>query len=220
MRYLISGGAALPNDTYDLFAGLGLRLTEGYGLTEASPVLTVAGTKGAPRAGHVGKPIPGVQVRIDAPDASGVGEVVARGPNVMLGYTDPEATKQVIDEDGWLHTGDLGKFDKKGRLSIVGRLKDVIVTTTGENVYPDDVENRLGKIRTSPSTRSSASRARRPRAHRVPRRARGRRRDPARSAWIVRWPSFAPRSASSRTGSGRRWCTCSTRPCRARRRAR
>jgi long-chain acyl-CoA synthetase len=85
-------------------------------------------------------------VRIDNPDAQGVGEIVARGPNVMAGYTDEASTEKVIDEDGWLHTGDLGKLDGKGRLSIVGRLKDVIVTTSGENVYPDDLENRLGKI--------------------------------------------------------------------------
>ena len=146
VKYLISGGAALPSETYDLFAGLGLRLTEGYGLTEAAPVLTVASAKGAPRAGHVGKPIPGVEVRIDSPDERGVGEIVARGPNVMLGYTSEEATRGVLTDDGWLHTGDLGKFDKKGRLSIVGRIKDVIVTTTGENVYPDDVEAKLGSI--------------------------------------------------------------------------
>ncbi len=146
VKYLISGGAALPPETQELFGKVGLHLTEGYGLTEASPVLTVA--RPSPRApsGQVGKPIPGVEVRIDHPDDTGVGEVVARGPNVMAGYTDPEATARVLDKDGWLKTGDLGKLDKKGRLHIVGRLKDVIVTTTGENIYPDDVEKRLGTV--------------------------------------------------------------------------
>lgn len=146
VKYLISGGAALPKETHQLFKGLGLHLTEGYGLTEAAPVLTVASPSPKSRAGTVGKPIPGVDVRIDNPDASGVGEVLAKGPNVMAGYTDADATAQVIDKDGWLHTGDLGRFDKRGQLEIVGRLKDVIITANGENVYPDDLEKRLGKV--------------------------------------------------------------------------
>jgi long-chain acyl-CoA synthetase len=144
IRWLISGGAALPKETQKLFAGLGFKLTEGYGLTEAAPVLTVA-KPGSP-AGQVGKPIPGVTIKIADPDEHGVGEVLAKGPNVMAGYTDPEATKLVLDDDGWLHTGDLGKLDRDGRLVIVGRVKDVIVTATGENVYPDDIERMLGKV--------------------------------------------------------------------------
>ncbi len=147
LRYLVSGGAALPEKTHHLFSGLGLHLAEGYGLTEAAPVLTVASGGPGARSGHVGKAVPGVEVRIDAPNASGVGEVLARGPNVMLGYSDDEAaTKRVIDADGWLHTGDLGKLDSRGNLVIVGRAKDVIVTSAGENIYPDDVEARLGSI--------------------------------------------------------------------------
>jgi long-chain acyl-CoA synthetase len=144
IRYLISGGAALPPDTQRLFAGLGFKLTEGYGLTEAAPVLTVA-RAGSP-AGQVGKPIPGVTIKIDSPDEHGVGEVLAKGPNVMAGYTDAEATKMVLDDEGWLHTGDLGKLDRKGHLVLVGRVKDAIVTATGENVYPDDLERMLGKV--------------------------------------------------------------------------
>ena len=144
IRWLISGGAALPKDTARLFAGMGFKLTEGYGLTEAAPVLTVA--KPGSAAGQVGKAIPGVTIEIDSPDEHGVGEVLARGPNVMAGYTDEEATKLVKTEDGWLRTGDLGKLDRDGRLVLVGRVKDVIVTATGENVYPDDVERMLGKI--------------------------------------------------------------------------
>ncbi len=147
LRYLVSGGAALPESTHQLFSGLGLHLAEGYGLTEAAPVLTVA--QGGPKArpGHVGKPVPGVQVRIADPNAEGVGEVLARGPNVMLGYSDdPDSTSQTIDRKGWLHTGDLGKLDRRGNLIIVGRAKDTIVASNGENVYPDDVEVRLGRI--------------------------------------------------------------------------
>lgn len=147
LRYLVSGGAALPEKTHHLFAGLGLHLAEGYGLTEASPVLTVASGGPKARAGHVGKPIPGVEIRIHEPNNQGVGEVLARGPNVMLGYSDDEeSTRRVIDADGWLHTGDLGKLDKHGQLVIVGRAKDVIVASNGENVYPDDVEARLGSV--------------------------------------------------------------------------
>ena len=89
----MSGGAALPERTHQLFAGLGLHLAEGYGLTEASPVLTVADAGPERAAGHVGKPIPGVEIRIDDPNAEGVGEVLARGPNVMLGYSDDEARR-------------------------------------------------------------------------------------------------------------------------------
>ncbi len=144
IKYLISGGAALPEGTQKLFTGLGFKLAEGYGLTEAAPVLTVA--KAGSPAGQVGKAIPGVSIKIDSPDEHGVGEVLAKGPNVMAGYTDDEATRTVKSEDGWLHTGDLGKLDRSGRLVLVGRVKDVIVTASGENVYPDDVERKLGKV--------------------------------------------------------------------------
>ncbi len=147
VRHFISGGAALPRDTAKLFAGLGMPLSEGYGMTEASPVITVS--KGSMRSalGQVGKPVPGVEVRIAAADERGVGEILARGPSVMKGYVDdPRATSMALDDEGWLHTGDLGKLDTKGRLVIVGRNKDVIVGPSGENVYPDDVENLLAGV--------------------------------------------------------------------------
>jgi len=147
LRYLVSGGAALNPETHALFQGLGLHLAEGYGLTESAPVLTVAPGGPKARAGTVGEPVVGVELRIKAPDAQGVGEVLARGPNVMIGYADDEAsTRQAIDEDGWLHTGDLGKLDGRGRLVLVGRAKDVVVSSSGENVYPEDVEARLGAV--------------------------------------------------------------------------
>jgi long-chain acyl-CoA synthetase len=146
-RFLISGGAALPKDTAKLFAGIGLPLAEGYGLTEAAPVLTVAAASVKAKPGTVGKPVPGVEIKIKDPDDRGVGEVLARGPNVMVGYANnAEATAQAIDAEGWLHTGDLGKLDDKKRLVIVGRQKDVIVASNGENVYPDDVEALIGKL--------------------------------------------------------------------------
>jgi long-chain acyl-CoA synthetase len=145
MKWLISGGAALPRETQELFFGMGLRLTQGYGLTEAAPVLTVARPGKRLEAG-VGQPIPGVELRIDGANEQGIGEVVARGANVMAGYTDPAATRDAIDADGWLHTGDVGRIDKKGRLEILGRLKDVVIAPTGENLYPDDIERRLGTV--------------------------------------------------------------------------
>ena len=147
LRYLVSGGAALGKDTHALFQGLGLHLAEGYGLTESAPVLTVAPGGPKARAGSVGEPVIGVELRIKSPNAEGVGEVLARGPNVMIGYADDAgATREAIDEDGWLHTGDLGKLDGRGRLTLVGRAKDVVLTSSGENVYPEDVEARLGTI--------------------------------------------------------------------------
>jgi long-chain acyl-CoA synthetase len=147
LKYLVSGGAALGADTHQLFQGLGLHLAEGYGLTEAAPVLTVASGGPGAQSGHVGRAVPGVEIRIDKPNAEGVGEVLARGPNVMMGYSDDaEETNRVIDSEGWLHTGDLGKLDAKGRLSLVGRAKDVVVASNGENLYPDDIEARLGQI--------------------------------------------------------------------------
>lgn len=147
VRFLISGGAALPKETAKLFQGLGLHLSEGYGLTEAAPVLTVQkGGPGKP-VGVVGVPVPNVELKIASPDASGVGEVLARGPNVMAGYVDDaEATRQALDEEGWLHTGDLGRIDRKGRLELVGRSKDVIVNASGENIYPDDIERSIGEL--------------------------------------------------------------------------
>jgi long-chain acyl-CoA synthetase len=145
VKYLISGGAALPKETQKRFAGWGLPLFEGYGLTEAGPVLTVT-EPGKAVPGVVGRAIPGVELKIHEPDADGVGEVLARGPNVMAGYTDSEATARTLDKGGWLHTGDLGKLDSKGRLSLAGRLDDVIIGPAGENIHPDDLEALIGEV--------------------------------------------------------------------------
>ncbi len=140
VRLLISGGSALPAETMKSFRGLGFDLYEGYGLTEASPVLTVTRPGKAMVVGSVGEALPGVEVRIDQPDGSGVGEVIASGPNVMAGYyEDAEATAEAL-RDGYLRTGDLGRFDEEKRLYIVGRKKDVIIGLNGENVYPDELE--------------------------------------------------------------------------------
>jgi long-chain acyl-CoA synthetase len=127
---------------------MGFDLYEGYGLTEAAPVLSVSTPGDGPSTGTVGKPLPGIEIRILEPDAAGVGEVLARGPNVMLGYlkagagaaeVDPERTGEVL-RDGWLHTGDLGRLDRDGNLVLVGRRKDLIIDADGRNVYPDEIE--------------------------------------------------------------------------------
>ncbi|MEK6335842.1 MAG: AMP-binding protein [Acidobacteriota bacterium] len=140
IRYFISGGSALNEKVQRDFQGLGFTILEGYGLTEASPVLTVTRPENRMLAGTVGKSLPGVEVRISDPDPSGVGEVIARGPNVMLGYFgNEEATREAL-VDRWLYTGDLGRLDDEGNLYLVGRSKEIIVDTNGKNVYPDEVE--------------------------------------------------------------------------------
>jgi long-chain acyl-CoA synthetase len=144
IRYFISGGSALSEKIQRDFHGLGFTILEGYGLTEASPVLTVTRPENRMLTGTVGKPLPGVEVRISDPDASGVGEVIARGPNVMLGYYEDEmATRQTLI-DRWLYTGDLGRVDDEGNLYLVGRSKEIIVDTNGKNVYPDELEEIYG----------------------------------------------------------------------------
>jgi long-chain acyl-CoA synthetase len=145
MRYLISGGSALSEKVQKDLHGLGFTVLEGYGLTESSPVLTVARPGNKLLRGSVGKPLPGVEVRIENPDENGVGEVVARGQNVMLGYYNNEEATEAVLQDRWLRTGDLGRIDEDGNLYIVGRSKDVIIDSNGKNIYPDEIEDIYGK---------------------------------------------------------------------------
>ncbi len=141
MRLFVSGAAALPRRVFWGFMNLGIPITEGYGLTECAPVVAANSTR--PRPGGVGHPVPGVEVRIDQPDADGDGEIVVRGPNVMLGYYgNPEATAEVL-RDGWLLTGDLGRLLPDGRLRITGRVKNMIATAAGKKIYPEEVEMQL-----------------------------------------------------------------------------
>ena len=139
-RFFTSGGAPLNPEAAAGFRSMGIGIMEGYGLTETSPLLTMC-EEFAEDPGMVA--VDGVEIRIDHPDEAGVGEVLSRGPNTMAGYyKNQTATDEVIDADGWFHTGDLGTY-KDGRLIISGRAKNVIVLETGKNVYPEEIEWEL-----------------------------------------------------------------------------
>ncbi|HUF26071.1 MAG TPA: AMP-binding protein [Gemmatimonadaceae bacterium] len=140
LRLLISGGAPLREEVKRDLHRLGFTLLEGYGLTEASPVLTVTRPQNRLEAKGVGVALPGVELRIADPDASGVGEVIARGGNIMSGYFRNDAATEATIVEGWLRTGDLGRLDEKGNLHLIGRSKEIIVDADGRNVYPDELE--------------------------------------------------------------------------------
>lgn len=137
LRILVSGSAPLARETAEFFMGLGLPITEGYGLTETSPILT-ANPPGAWRLGTVGTALSGVEVRI-ADD----GEIVARGPNLMMGYYHKPAETAEVIRDGWIHTGDIGVLDAAGYLTITDRKKDLLVTSGGKKVAPQPIEASL-----------------------------------------------------------------------------
>jgi long-chain acyl-CoA synthetase len=142
LRLVVSGGAPISPSTLQAWSQLGFCIIEGYGITETAPVLS-ANPPEAPRVGTVGLPLPDVEVKISEPNDEGIGEIIARGENVMLGYhNNPEETAKVLI-DGWYHTGDLGYFDEKGYLVISGRKKSLIVNREGKNIYPEEVEQQV-----------------------------------------------------------------------------
>jgi long-chain acyl-CoA synthetase len=139
LRAIIVGGAFTEPQTLQFFYDLGIPVANGYGLTEAGTAITVNDLKPF-RADTVGKPLPGMEVRIVNPSADGIGEVAVRSKTVMAGYlNEPELTAETI-VDGWLMTGDLGRFDGAGHLQLAGRKKNMIVTEEGKNIYPEDIE--------------------------------------------------------------------------------
>ncbi len=143
LRLCISGGGPLPPSTFRMFQELGLDFLQGYGLTEASPVTHLNPSK-AFRVESVGKLFPEEEVKIVDPDSDGNGLIFIKGPMVMKGYYhNEEATKEVLTEDGWLNTGDVGHQDKDGYLYLTGRAKNVIVTEGGKNIFPEEIEDHF-----------------------------------------------------------------------------
>ena len=139
LRLIGVGGARFDSEIAESFRDLGFSMLQAFGMTETAALTTVALAK-SHAVGTAGVPLPHVEIRIDGPDESGAGEVLVRGENVMLGYyKNPEATAEAL-KDGWLHTGDLGYVDARGYLHITGRMKDVIVLSSGKNIYPEEIE--------------------------------------------------------------------------------
>lgn len=139
LKYIFCGGAPLSVDLIKRMQSCGFVFVQGYGLTETAP-LTATGTPKDQATGTVGKPIPGIEVRIDLEEGQTEGEIIIKGPNVMLGYfKDEEETNKVLRK-GWLYTGDIGHFDSKGNLVISGRSKNVIVTQNGKKIFPEELE--------------------------------------------------------------------------------
>lgn len=146
IRIMVTGGAALDPTTEKGLRDIGFNVLQGYGLTETSPVIAAGLTKQR-RLGSIGKKFPSMEVKIGEPNEEGIGELLAKGPTVMLGYyNNEEATKEAIEEDGWFHTGDLAKIDKDGYIYISGRKKNVIVLQNGKNIYPEELEILINKI--------------------------------------------------------------------------
>lgn len=148
LRLVVSGAAAMDKEVFQAFNDFGLTFLEGYGMTEHSPVISVHNPR-LPIPGSVGVPLYGVEVAIDTDsnEPNSVGEILARSKAVMLGYyKDEEATKAAIDEDGWLHTGDMGYIDNKGCIHITGRIKSMIVLSNGKKAFPEEIEALLNKV--------------------------------------------------------------------------
>ncbi|MDR2551815.1 MAG: AMP-binding protein [Treponema sp.] len=147
VRVMVAGGGPLNPGTADFFESLGFNIFHGYGMSENSPLISV-GTPGFKNNVSVGLPVKYTEIRIIDPDEYGVGEIAVKSPSIMLGYYEnPEATKEVITEDGWLLTGDLGYQDEKGFIYISGRKKNLIVGSGGKNVYPEEIEQCFNNSR-------------------------------------------------------------------------
>ena len=142
LRLAVTGAAAIDKTVVENFTNFGIRTVQGYGLTETSPVITAENDENI-RYGSVGFPLKDVEIKIFEPNEQGIGEVIAKGPNVMLGYFENEEATNEVLIDGWFHTGDLGYIDKDGFLFITGRKKNVIVMKNGKNIYPEELETLI-----------------------------------------------------------------------------
>ena len=145
IRFVISGASAIDKNVARGFYDFGILAVQGYGLTETSPVLT-AESENCIKFGSVGLPLPEVEIKIDSPNEDGIGEIIAKGPNVMLGYYEMDEESSKVLKDGWFYTGDLGYIDKDGFLFITGRKKNVIVLKNGKNVYPEELELLINNL--------------------------------------------------------------------------
>jgi len=146
LRFFVSGSAPLDPRVSRGFRRLGIPIIEGYGLTETSPVVSFCDPF-SPKGGSVGHPLPKIEVKLIDKRPDGVGELLVRGPTVMQGYyKNDQATREVIDPDGWFHTGDLALIDRDGEIFLKGRAKNVIVLESGKNVYPEEIEWELSRI--------------------------------------------------------------------------
>lgn len=146
LECIVCGGAPLDPRFVKEFRSFGIEILNGYGITECSPVLSV-NRMGHHVDGSVGQMLPDMELRIDEPDSNGIGEIVVRGANIMKGYyNDIQSTKQVLDPDGWFHTGDLGYLNKDNFLFITGRKKSLIILANGENVSPEELEQYVERI--------------------------------------------------------------------------
>jgi long-chain acyl-CoA synthetase len=146
LRVAVSGAAALDKEVVTGFDKIGFRLLQGYGLTEAAPVIA-ANNDFVNLPGSIGYPMYSIEIAIDMPDENGIGEIISRGANVMLGYyEDSGATEDSFTEDGWLRTGDIGYIDDKGLTRITGRAKSMIVLNSGKKAFPEEYEIQLNNI--------------------------------------------------------------------------
>lgn len=145
LRFVISGAAAIDPEALEGFINFGIMAVQGYGMTESSPVLA-AETPWERKTGSIGKAVPGVELRIENPNEEGIGELIARGPNIMQGYYNNEEETAKILENGWLHTGDLASVDEDGFIFLHGRKKNVIVLKNGKNVYPEELEILIANL--------------------------------------------------------------------------
>ena len=145
LRFLISGAAALDPKILEYTTDFGILTVQGYGLTETAPTIA-SESYFYRRPGSVGHAMPGVEVKINNPDEDGIGELFARGPNIMKGYLDDEEANKEVFEDGWFNTGDLARIDKDDYIFLTGRKKNVIVLKNGKNIYPEEIEGLIDKI--------------------------------------------------------------------------
>ena len=147
LQMIICGGASLNQDIINTFDAIGVTILNGYGITECAPLVSCNRNK-LQKKNSVGTPIIGEQIKIADPDENGEGEICVKGPNVMMGYyKDPEATAEAFDEEGYFKTGDYGYVDDEGWIYITGRMKNLIIFSNGKNVYPEEIEMEISRVR-------------------------------------------------------------------------